>query len=321
MTIQPPRTSDAELTRLIGDIAKAHQEPDAGQLPECWATLVDLGLPLVGIPQEQGGSGGSLPDLLVLARALGRHGISTPLLEASVASWVLAANGQQPTTDLATITLDPQAPVPWARHAALLVVCARDPIGVAGLRAATVQIHHQLSVAGEPWDIVDLTAMPATVLSAGPSADQVRARMGALRAAALTGAVEGAYELTRSYVSTRHQFGKPLIRIQAVAANLAQIKTALVQCEAALARAEDEQLSSAAAARVLAGQAATETARLAHQLHGAIGITEEYPLHRFTERLWAWRDADLDQRSWSVLLGGLAARGGEAVLWEQLTPW
>jgi acyl-CoA dehydrogenase len=29
---------------------------------------------------------------------------------------------------------------------------------------------------------------------------------------------------------------------------------------------------------------------IAHQVHGAIGITREYSLQYFTRRLWAWRD-------------------------------
>jgi len=71
-------------------------------------------------------------------------------------------------------------------------------------------------------------------------------------AAALTGAVEGAYELTRAYVNTREQFGRPLARIPAVAAKLAIIKTSVIQCDAALARAYGGTLAAAAAARIIA---------------------------------------------------------------------
>jgi acyl-CoA dehydrogenase len=141
----------------------------------------------------------------------------------------------------------------------------------------------------------------------------------ALRAAALAGAVEGAYELTRGYVSTREQFGQPLVRIPAVAANLAIMKTAVIQCDAALARAAGAELAAVASARIIAGRAATQAARIGHQLHGAIGVTAEYSLHRFTKRLWAWRDAETTEHDWSVLLGELAAAGGEAAFWEELT--
>jgi acyl-CoA dehydrogenase len=308
--------SDAELIGLIGDLAKGYTEPDAGELPDCWATLVELGLPLVGIAEKQGGAGGTLADLAVLARALGRQAMSTPLIEVAVASWVLATAGRAPV-GLTTVSLDRASAVPWARHASHLVLADGDEVLLAAVDAK--RLRRETSVAGEPWDVLDPTSVCAVRLPGAPSVEHVRARLGLLRAAALTGAVAGAYDLTRRYLMARHQFGKPLVRIPAVAANLARIKTVLLQSEAGLARADEADLASVAAARVLAGRAATVTARLSHQLHGAMGVTAEYPLHRYTRRLWAWRDADLDQRSWSILLGRLAAASGESAVWDNLT--
>jgi acyl-CoA dehydrogenase len=306
-----------QLSDLIGDIAKNHSEPEAGELPDCWGVLVELGLPTIGIPESLGGSGGSLTDLIVVAQSLGRHGIGTPLVEAAVANWVVASNGYAPQGGVRTIALDRRRAVPWARHAEQVVVADEDGVAVAALDPAAVQC--DVSVAGEPVDHVDYGATEVAELGGNPSAERVQTRLGIVRAAALIGAIEGTYQLTRTYLSTREQFGQPLIRIPAVATNLARIKAGLLQCEAALERAGDERLGSAAAARVLAGSTATEVARLAHQLHGAMGTTAEYPLHHYTERLWAWRDADLDQREWALLLGRQALAGGETFLWEQLT--
>ena len=323
--------SAGELDDLIADIAARHAEPPAGELPACWETLVELGLPLVGIAEERGGSGGSLADLAVLARALGRHAIGTPLIESAVANWVLATARGEVAPGLRTISLDASAGVGWARHADQLVLYRGDAALLADVGAPGVAIEPGGNLAGEPWDAVRPDEGALTVLGSAPPAAEVRARLGLLRAAALAGAVSGAYELARDHVSTREQFGRPLVRIPAVAANLARVRAALIQCDAALNRAvaseaaEDpmaaDWMSATAAARVIAGRAATETARLAHQLHGAIGVTAEYPLHRFTTRLWAWRDADVTEREWSVLLGERAAAGGETVLWDELTAW
>ena len=60
-------------------------------------------------------------------------------------------------------------------------------------------------------------------------------------------------------------------------------------------------------------------AALAHQMHGAMGMTEEYPLHHYSRRLWAWRDAETSERAWTEILGAAATDGGEEALWERLT--
>jgi acyl-CoA dehydrogenase len=312
-----PAGAGDELRDLIADIAATHTEPPAGELPSCWPVLVELGLPLVGIDEARGGSGGTAGDLAVLARALGRHAISTPLIECAVANWVVAAARGEADPGLRTITAG--GPAGWARHADQVVLYRDGAAWLADTSDPRVAVEPGTSVAGEPCDDVRLPAAALAPLGSAPSAQDARARLGLLRAAALAGAVEGAYELTRAYVSTREQFGQPLVRIPAVAANLAIIKASVIQCDAALARACDGTLAAAAAARIIAGRAATQTARLAHQLHGAIGVTSEYRLHLFTKRLWAWRDAETTEHDWSVLLGELAAAGGEAAFWDELT--
>jgi len=310
-------TADGELRDLIAGLAATHAEPPAGELPSCWPVMVDLGLPLVGIEEARGGSGGSLGDLAVLARALGRHAISTPLIECAVANWVVTAARGEAGTGLRTITAEGSAG--WARHADQIVLYRDGAAWLADTSASGVAVEPGTNVAGEPCDDVRLPDAALTALGSAPPADEARARLGLLRAAALTGAVEGAYELTRGHVTTREQFGAPLVRIPAVAANLAMIKASVIQCDAALARASGGTLAAAAVARIIAGRAATQTARIAHQLHGAIGVTAEYRLHLFTKRLWAWRDAETTEHDWSVLLGELAAAGGEAVFWDELT--
>ena len=74
-----------------------------------------------------------------------------------------------------------------------------------------------------------------------------------------------------------------------------------------------------AAARSLAGTAATEVARGAHQLHGAMGVTREHPLHLATRRLWSWRDEYGTQRSWAAMLGAALTPRGSTGVWTWLT--
>jgi acyl-CoA dehydrogenase len=74
-----------------------------------------------------------------------------------------------------------------------------------------------------------------------------------------------------------------------------------------------------ASAKVLAGQAARTATRSAHQAHGAIGVTREYPLHRFTRRLWSWRAEYGDETEWSDMLGRLVWEQGPDRLYPLIT--
>jgi acyl-CoA dehydrogenase len=74
----------------------------------------------------------------------------------------------------------------------------------------------------------------------------------------------------------------------------------------------------AASAKIRVGEAAGEGAAIAHQVLGAIGFTREHVLHRYTRRLWAWRDDFGSESQWAVKLGQLVAAKGADALWPML---
>jgi acyl-CoA dehydrogenase len=74
----------------------------------------------------------------------------------------------------------------------------------------------------------------------------------------------------------------------------------------------------AAAAKIRVGEAAAEGAGIAHQVLGAIGFTREHILHRFTQRLWTWRDDFGNESFWAVKLGNAVAANGPDALWPML---
>ncbi len=73
-----------------------------------------------------------------------------------------------------------------------------------------------------------------------------------------------------------------------------------------------------ASAKIRVGEAAGEGAAIAHQVLGAIGFTQEHVLHRYTRRLWAWRDDFGSESAWAVKLGRLVAAKGADALWPML---
>jgi len=66
------------------------------------------------------------------------------------------------------------------------------------------------------------------------------------------------------------------------------------------------------------GEAAAEGSAIAHQVHGAIGFTNEHVLHRFTLRLLSWRDDFGSESYWAGALGQLVARRGANQFWPML---
>jgi acyl-CoA dehydrogenase len=304
---------------------------------EMWSKVVAAGLPQIGIDERGGGSGGRLHDLCVVVAAFGERGVSVPIIESAMADWVLSYSGHLREPSRSTFALSQQqlnlddhetvklSGVPWAAQFDRLVVCGpTGPGWIVNLRHPAMHITGAENVADEPRCQLNLAGVPVERLPAVPDPVEVRDRIATLWSYGLRGAAQAAYDLTRSYVANREQFGAPLIKIPAVVAALARMKVRLHEMDAALVGVDcdDEpgtRSSAVEVARVTTAAAATEIAQTAHQLHGAIGVTEEYPLHRFTRRLWAWRDAVKSQSQWSEALGERAVRAGEPYVWDELS--
>lgn len=322
-----------ELINLVQALAKEAVPAPEGQLSDLWSKVQELGLTGIGIAEEAGGSGGELTDLLVVIRELARAGIDTPIVEASTAAFAIGPTGDgqfdtvatidagldrsQLSGDLGVITF-----APVARRA--VVVGAP---GIAVVELGDVDLVPVVDIAGRPAGRVRLADAPCT--HPDVPADVVLERLALARSAALIGGCWGAYELTKRYVVERHQFGAPLIKISAVSTNLAHMAVGIRTAESALRRAvaisirsgatELARFAAVASVRIAAAQCATAVARTAHQLHGAVGITTEYGLHRYTRGLWAQRDADQSEWGWCHRLGAAALTIDEDVFWDQLS--
>jgi acyl-CoA dehydrogenase len=150
----------------------------------------------------------------------------------------------------------------------------------------------------------------------------------AARAMQMAGALEAILELAVHYANERVAFARPIGKFQAVQHNLARLAGETAAAVAAagsaadtIARAssiDEAVLLEAAAAKIRVGEAAGEGAAIAHQVFGAIGFTQEHTLHRFTRRLWAWRDDFGNESAWAVKLGNLVAAKGADGLWPML---
>lgn len=148
---------------------------------------------------------------------------------------------------------------------------------------------------------------------------------GALATSALiSGALQKAMELSIDHANVRVQFGKPLSKQQAVQQSLAALAEeaaaiAVAVGAAALAREQGEAALEIAAIKLRANRAAAVGAAIAHQVHGAIGFTQDHPLHHATKALARWRSTFGSDAYWSARLGEIVLTLGGKGLWEELT--
>jgi acyl-CoA dehydrogenase len=146
-----------------------------------------------------------------------------------------------------------------------------------------------------------------------------------VRSVQTAGALQAVLDFTVRYANERVAFERPIAKFQAVQHNLARLAgevsaamTAAYSAADAIARADkfdDAVFLEAAAAKIRSAEAAQEGAAIAHQVHGAIGFTNEHILHRYTLRMLAWRDDFGNESYWAVELGNRIAKRGADEFW------
>lgn len=144
------------------------------------------------------------------------------------------------------------------------------------------------------------------------------------RVAQIAGALDAALALSVSYVNERQQFGRPVGKFQAVQQSLASFacEAAAANCAAmgaAQALDRGEAAFEIGAAKLRANRAAGVGTQIAHQVHGAIGFTQEYPLQHLTKRLWQWRSEFGSDAYWAKRVGESVVERGADNFWPNLT--
>ena len=286
-----------------------------------WRKLAGLGVTALAVPQRWGGLDASLQDVVVACEELGHHALPGPVPESVAAIPVLLATLEQPYVadeslaaqwlpglaageQLATLVLPPQLPYAVDADAAGLILLA----GGDGLRLATaVARHPSVDPARSLWE-----TCAGAVLARGPAAAAAAARAleaGTLACAAqLLGAGRALLEASVLQATQRSQFGQPIGSFQAVKHHLADVAIGLEFArpllDAAAAALDDQAQAEPApgdaepgsrmhsardvsAAKIACTDAAYRAARVALQVHGAIGYTQEHDLHLWLTKVRA----------------------------------
>jgi alkylation response protein AidB-like acyl-CoA dehydrogenase len=297
-----------------------------------WARLAELGWLGLPFPEALGGGDGSLVDLAIVVEELAAHATLVPYAEAIAAALTLHHHGQPDATAAAIGNLGaggaPLIAAVLDERDSFVSLAGPDavPGRISGRRIAVdygqfagrylVRVERQgeqrlelvtaadaratsiITTGRTPAALVDFNDAPSAPAT-GPDGWAYLLELSRLLASVQAlGCMQRAFDMTADYVKNRVQFGRPIGSFQAVQHHVANMAilleaTRFLAYEAAWAlgegRAEPEQLATV---KAWTSKAAVEVTALAHQLHGGIGVTEEYDLHFFSlrakERAVAW---------------------------------
>jgi acyl-CoA dehydrogenase len=252
-------------------------------------------------------------------------------------SWTAAPGGYRIQASGVTAAWGAQADELWA-----LAPANSAQAGLARLHPGSWDARPGRNLAGEPRDEIGIdTIVPnARALLLPASVLRDTRVMGALaRSCQLLGALRACVRLCHEYVLLRHQFGQPLSAHQVVRHAIAGLVEEAAAAEAAVAHAvgllpegsagqdnagqdrvsDPATVLAIAAAKAVTSRSAGRAARVAHQLHGAVGLTAEHPLHYYTTRLWAWQDEYGPASYWNGQIAGIVRDTYHGDLWTALT--
>jgi len=333
--------------RIFRELGDPRTMGSSEQRQRLWCALEDSGLTRAWVDESLNGSGASMADGFEALRIAGAHAVCVPFAETLLGNWLLAQAklpapegivSVAPTDSRGRIEMNAHGRlsgraqnIPFARDAAWLAVLVdhdSQPV-VALLDRGDCVVEESSNVAGDARDTVTVSEVtPVAIETTSVMCDDLLFMGAAIRAIQMAGALGAVLDLSADYANERIAFEKPIGKFQAIQHSLAKLAGETAAAIAAAGSAADAistafQFDDAvfleiASAKIRVGEAATAGAAIAHQVHGAIGFSREHVLHRYTQRLWAWRDDFGSESDWAVKLGSLIARSGADKLWPML---
>jgi alkylation response protein AidB-like acyl-CoA dehydrogenase len=181
--------------------------------------------------------------------------------------------------------------VPGGLYADVLLVSATTPDGprlfLVDPASTGVTVERQDTISYAPEALVALEGARGELVG-GPDAVTDVVQVGQVATCALlVGVSSAALALTADYTKTREQFGHPIAHFQAVGQRAADcfiditaMRLTTLQAVWLLAEGR-EAAKEVAVAKFFASDGGQRVVRAAAHLHGGMGVSREYPLHRY----------------------------------------
>ena len=331
-------TEQKALRDALRDMLRRREPADRVGRPafdaDLWASLSEMGL--LALPWEDDGADDAAGpvEVMVVAQELGRARAVAPYAEMLVAGHLLGDHDLLEQVGGGEAVVVPVLSEPgraWASSPQAtasqdgdvwVLEGTKGPVPYAeGVTHAVVPTGSGVFLVESPkveGSVLRLSATPATLLTDDPGRLSVAVAQGTLALCAeALGAMESALSLTVDHLRSRKQFGVPLMTFQSLTQRAAVMYTEVELARSAvqyaamvLAEPEEGDDPGAAIARtsVVVGKAGRLVGEEAVQMHGGIGVTEEYSVGHLLARLVAIEHTFGDTRHH---LAGLAGRLGD----------
>jgi alkylation response protein AidB-like acyl-CoA dehydrogenase len=284
-------------------------ETESGRSSDFWGRLAEIGIPGLLIAEEHGGLGMDEVDQALLLEETGRAAVPGPVIDST-------SVGVRLLQEAAPAELCAEwLPKVATGQATLAIGAANSPFVSDAHIAGLLLLQHGDEVHAVPTAETSLVAQPsndparrlfsvdwkpseATMIANGEVGRNAWAAAfdrGAYACAATQlGVGQQLIDMAVAYACTRKQFGVAIGTFQAIKHMLANAKVRVEYARSlvyraaySVAHAVDSRAVDTSSAKVAACEAATAAAKIALQVHGALGYTWEQDLHIWMRRAWS----------------------------------
>ncbi len=317
------------VNKLLSNLSNPHTVRQAEltyDTAALWTAIDDSGFADAWVLDVLTDSSLSWHDAFSLIVATGRYALPLPLGPTMYVRSLLGKNKINGCVTISTQTLQdfnhPRGEVvahavPFGRVADWV---AMNLNGKAWLLPTSKALHEGPAVHGSLQSRLHWISWPDEAVSLG-GVKPLREVGAILWAGMMAGAMIAVLERTISYANERSQFGKTIGKFQAIQQQLSQmtehVHAVHIAAEMAFFHGAPSSFDPmmVALAKGRASQAVSLVTATAHAVHGAMGITAEYPLHLWTRRLHEWRMDFGSEAMWQKLIGdSLLKNSSDSVL-------
>lgn len=234
---------------------------------QIWKRLVAGGWTALGADPD---AGLGLRELQEIARVAGSHPVPVPLVTTLLAGrWFSLEEAALEAGVAVAVRRGEETVVPYAVPGAVVV----DAEGARLDAPARIETFS----AAMPLAILDVAATPEL-------SDERRGELHAVLAAVAVGCADAVAERAIAWAGTREQFGRPILKFQAVRHHLANLHIAREQAWTAAVAGGHEPEHAARWSR-LACDLSVRSMELGIQVHGGVGFTAEVGLHLYLDHV------------------------------------